>query len=533
MKPFLMGTETEYAVSGRNGQALVTPEEVYHLLNEAVRQERLWLPDVNGGRAIYLQHGGRLYMDSGGHPEYATPEVFTPAQVACYDKAGERLLDLARARVARERPSLKIAIAKNNVGPVFPDRVAWGCHESHTCWAPLDRVGPQLVPHLVSRTVYAGAGCLSARPGGMGFELSQRARHLVQVTGSETTGNRAIFCNRIRKATDFAKEGWTRVHLIAKDSQRAALGIYLTFGTTGLLFLIMNEGRQVGKGLQLADPVGALQAISLCPWLKVKVPLADGRKLTSLEIQEAYLAEAEREVQRGGFPEWARDVVRHWGETLAALKHDPLSMAGKLDPYCKLLIFDHQLRRAGYTWGELHQALRAVEVLRANFVDVVVRAVLAEDPGGLPAEVRPKYTEAVGVAKMNQSGVIDRLRFAVRLQALELNYHEVGGLHDQLLAAGEVQHVVVTPADIERASREPPPGGRAFLRGEGIKAARDPGWVCDWRYLFHSPTGAFVDLRDPFETQRKTLRREHLPGEDRSDLDLLDMFNRLHRRTTP
>src|SRR5262245_20921357 len=276
-----MGTETEYSVSGRlpTGQPLQA-EEVYALLNEALRHERLWMQDVNGGRAVYLQHGGRFYMDSGGHPEYATPEVFTPAQVAAYDKAGEYLLAMARDRVLREQPGLRIAITKNNIGPVFPDRVAWGCHESHTCWQPLDKVAPMMIPYLVSRMIYAGAGCLSARPTGIGFELSQRARHIVQVIGHETTSNRPIFCTRIRKAADISRTGWVRAHLITKDSQRSPFGIYLTFGTAGLLFLLINEGRKVGEGLVLAEPVKAIQAISLDPSLSVRVRLVDGRQLT-------------------------------------------------------------------------------------------------------------------------------------------------------------------------------------------------------------------------------------------------------------
>src|SRR4051812_15594416 len=79
MKPFLMGTETEYAVSGRIGPRPLVAEEVYNLLNDALRHERPCLPDVNGGRALYLSNAGRFYVDSGGHPEYASPEVFTPA----------------------------------------------------------------------------------------------------------------------------------------------------------------------------------------------------------------------------------------------------------------------------------------------------------------------------------------------------------------------------------------------------------------------------------------------------------------------
>src|SRR5262249_36861027 len=316
-KPFLMGTETEYAVSGRTSKrGVIAAEEVYGWLNDGLRRERLNLPDVGGGRAMYLQHGGRFYMDSGGHPEYATPECSTPAEVVAYDKAGERLMQAARDRAHRDYPDLHLTVTKNNIGPVFPDRVAWGCHESHTWWQPPDRVGPMLMGHLVSRMIYCGSGSLSARANGVGFELSQRARHLVQATGSETTSNRAIFCTRIRKASDVAKAGWHRLHLICKDSQRAPLGIYLTLGTTGLLMLLINEGIEVARGLQLAHPVQAVQQVSLDPWLKARVLLADGRKLTALEIQEASLAQAERELVGRVFPDWAHDVVRHWRETL-------------------------------------------------------------------------------------------------------------------------------------------------------------------------------------------------------------------------
>ena len=75
-------------------------------------------------------------------------------------------------------------------------------------------------------------------------------RHLVHDIGPETTHSRSIFCTRVRKTTDSSSSGWTRCHLIAKDSQRAPLGIYLTFGTTGLLFWILNHGGKVGRGLR-------------------------------------------------------------------------------------------------------------------------------------------------------------------------------------------------------------------------------------------------------------------------------------------
>src|SRR5262249_54142393 len=159
----------EFCVSGTANGRPVPAEVLYDLLAEALRRERATLPDRGGYRGIYLEHGGRLYLDYGAHPEHATPECHTPAQVAAYDKAGERLLDLARARVRREHPDWQVTIVKTNLDPVNPDQVTFGTHESYTCWAPADQAALQLIPHLVSRVIYAGAGGLSGH--GAGFEL--------------------------------------------------------------------------------------------------------------------------------------------------------------------------------------------------------------------------------------------------------------------------------------------------------------------------------------------------------------------------
>jgi hypothetical protein len=530
-RPFLMGSETEYAVSGRTAGKPLPTAQVHDLLLEALRRERLWLPEPLGTRGMYLENGSRFYLDTGDHPEYATPECTTPAQVARYDKAGERLLELARARVVEEHPGHEVTVLKNNLSPVCPDQVTWATHESYTCWVPVAKAAEALIPHLVSRIVYAGAGCLSAAPEGCGFELSQRARHLVAVQGDSTTDRRSIFGTRQRGARDgSARKGWARAHLLGKDSQRAPFGTYLTFGTTGLLFLLVNAGRRVGKGLQLADPVRALGVLSRDPRLRARVPLADGRSLTALEIQESYLAECEAGLPGGDFPPWAQEVLGHWRQTLAALADDPLRLARQLDPYWKLLAYGDQLRRARYTWADLRQGLGDLATLRRTYVPEVVRAVLAEDPAGLSVEGMARFPEAIASLAPDRPGRLDRLRLAVRLSALDLRYHEVGGLYDGLTATGHVQGVVVGPADVEAATREAPPQGRAAVRGQCIKDLQQGGWLCEWRYLCHLPSGDFIDLRNPFGHE---LRRAHWPGlldENPKDEDLAEIAYQLRRR---
>jgi hypothetical protein len=497
-KPFLMGSETEHAASGRNEEGvLLYGEEVYDLLMEVVRRERRWLPDVSDGCGAYLENGARLYLDC-GHPEYATPECFTPEQVVCHEQAGEELLAMARREVLRARPGLRLSVAKNNIDPVQPDEVTYGSHESYTCWVTAEAAAPQLVPHLVSRIVYAGSGALTAHPEGHGFELSQRARHLCNVTGGDTTGERAIFSTRTREDYDGTDGGWLRVHLIGKDSQRAPFGTYLTFATTGLLIEMLNRGHTVGHGLALAEPVQALRTISHDPWLRARVPLADGRRLTALEVQESYLTECERALQRGGLPAWAPEAVRHWRETLEALAKGPLGLADRLDPYCKLLIYEHELLRAGYDWPDLRDGLGLLKALRARYSEGVIAAVLAGSAAGLTAEAVAELDQALTELGAGRERVLDRLRFAVRLQALDFHYHELGGLYDALRAAGRVRPVVVSPADVERATREAPPGGRAAARAACVRELQEGGWTADWQSLWDATGSRHVDLSDPF-----------------------------------
>jgi hypothetical protein len=451
--------------------------------------------------ACYLANGSRVYREIGGKIEHATPECSSPEEVACYDKAGERILLRAMRSVAANYPGWRLAIFKNNVGAVAPDETTWGNHESYTCWVPIERAVKPLLGHLVSRLFYAGAGLLGYRDGGIGFELSQRARHLVQVTGIETTIARPLFGTRVRKPSDFSSEGWVRAHLICKDSQRAPFGMYLTAGTTCLLFHLLNTGRAVGQKLAPKDPIAAVRAISLDPWLKSAITLQDGRKFTALEVQSEYLDACERAGQAGGLPDWAGALMRHWRETLDAWAADPLSLADRLDTACKLKVIDHELRRAGFAWTALCEGLKVLGGLRQRYPASVVRAVLADDSHGLPPEVCPKFAAARTEITAGRRDRIEQVRLAARLQALDLKYHELGGLYDTLEAAGQVRTVVVEPGAIDRAINEPPPGARAQYRGNFIREHQHEGWACDWMSLANRPSGQIIHLADPFGSE--------------------------------
>jgi proteasome accessory factor A len=506
IRPFLMGAETEYAVSGRKGNGSISHDLIYHYLRQALCAQRRWMADHHGYCGIYLEHGGRFYLDYGSHPEHATAECFTPRQVACHDKAGEYLLALARSE-AEKAHGVRISIVKNNLDPVEPDSTSYGTHESYTCWVESDTAAEALLPHLASRVLYAGSGGLSGWREGKGFDLSQRARHLNEAVGCDTTCNRPIFGTRVRKESDRSvTAGWTRVHLISKDSQRAPFGIYLTHATTGLLIEMLNRGYVVGRGLQLDDPVEALHTLAADPGLKARVALADGRTLTALEIQSAYLEECERALQGGNLPEWASETIGYWRATLTALERNPLSLADRLDTYCKLLIFDRELARAGRTWEELRDTLALLRDLRSEHSDDVVKAVLTGQSDNLDDEDRGNLPTALAMLGAERDRKREALHFALRMQMIDINYHELGGLYDRLRSAGRMTDVILTPADVEAASRTPPPGGRAAARGACIHAHTECDWRAEWQYVWQVSTGRCFDLRDPFSGESREVK---------------------------
>jgi proteasome accessory factor A len=498
--PFAMGLETEYAVNSRSRHARRTPEQLAELIATAVRQEYCYMADMECLTGAFLANGGRLYTDINGHPEYATPECFTPRQVTAHDKAGERIVLRAAQRVAREC-GVEVSVVKNNLGAVRPDQFTWGNHESYLSWVPLDRTVDYLVPHLVTRLAYAGSGCLSAHAEGFGFELSQRARHLRRVTGGDTTHARAIYCTRIRKSSDRSHTGWMRAHLIGKDSQRAPLGTYLTMGATGLLFWMLNHGFIPQRELKLAAPVRALRTASADPWFAKKLRMVGGGEMTALEIQEHYMTDAEAFARRGPMPEWGAEVLERWREVLEDLRANPRRLAGKLDAYTKLALYDSAMRREGSEWSEVHRGLKLLTRLRHGFVDGVVERLVAE--GAAPrAGDNEVMREARSIVVADGRGALDRLRFVLRLQMLDMKYHELGGLFDDFCRAGQIDDAVATTADVERAVASAPPGGRAARRAELIRLhAGQAGWAANWQTVHHAFGGPEFEMLNPFDVE--------------------------------
>ncbi|HON75570.1 MAG TPA: proteasome accessory factor PafA2 family protein, partial [Dermatophilaceae bacterium] len=213
MEHRIVGIETEYGVTcTSSGQRRLTPDEVSRYLFRRV---------VSWGRSsnVFLGNGARLYLDVGSHPEYATAECSTLREALVQDRAGERiiegLVEDAQARVTDEEIDGTVYAFKNNTDSAGN---SYGCHENYLTSRRDDfgHYAEVLIPFLVSRQIYAGAGKVLQTARGAMFSISQRAEHIWEGVSSATTRSRPIINTRDEPHAD--AERYRRLHVIVGDS---------------------------------------------------------------------------------------------------------------------------------------------------------------------------------------------------------------------------------------------------------------------------------------------------------------------------
>ena len=121
----IMGIETEYGVTCVvDGQRRLSPDEVARYL---FRRVVAWGRSSN----VFLPNGGRLYLDVGSHPEYATAECDNLMDLILQDQAGDRIVEElvieAENRLNLEGVKGEIHLFKNNIDSVGN---SYGCHEN-------------------------------------------------------------------------------------------------------------------------------------------------------------------------------------------------------------------------------------------------------------------------------------------------------------------------------------------------------------------------------------------------------------------
>ncbi len=444
MKKRIYGLENEFGIAFTcNGRRTLPSEKVVRYLFEK-------LITTEGFLNVFLENGARFYLDTGCHPEYATPECASPMDVMIYDKAGERilenLLNYAQNKVHEEGFQGELAIFKNNTDFVGN---SYGCHENYLADRTADfyYMAEQLIPFLVTRQIFTGAGKVFRTRRGTVYHISQRAQHIRQKISGTTTNERSII--NTRDEPHAIKEKYRRLHIIVGDSNMSEFSTYLKVGTTALV-LQMIEDDFLPPTFALRNPVRAIKDISRDLTCREAVPLNSGKKYSALELQKEYLDLAQRYYSTRTMSPEAADILQKWEYVLTKLEEDPMQLHHEIDWVIKL----HLLQ----AYGE-----------RTN----------------LPPET---------------SGD--------RMLMLDLQYHDIRrekGLYFLLERKGQVVRLA-TNEQIEKAMVDPPQNTRAKMRGELIKLAkmkRIP-YDLDWNYIrIGYLLNLWVKCNDPFQEENE------------------------------
>jgi proteasome accessory factor A len=357
---------------------------------EALADEDLGLANV------ILTNGARLYVDH-AHPEYSTPEVTNPRDLVKWDKAGEKVMAEAARRAASIPGSQPIHLYKNNTDN---KGASYGAHENYLMrrQTPFADIVTYLTPFFVTRQVICGAGRVGIGQDGSqpGFQISQRADFFEVEVGLETTLKRPIINTRDEPHADADK--YRRLHVIIGDANLSEISTFLKVGTTALV-LTMIEEKALTPDLSIADPVAELKAVSHDPSLKHLMRLRDGRRLTALDVQWAYLERARAFVDsRGGPDEATAEVLDRWEGVLSRLSRDPMLCATELDWVAKLRLLEGYREREHLDWASpklalvdlqyadvrpekgLYHRLVARGAMQTLFDDEEVRAAMVEPP---------------------------------------------------------------------------------------------------------------------------------------------------------
>ena len=186
-----------------------------------------------------------------------------------------------------------------------------------------------LIPFLVTRQVYAGAGKVLQTARGAMYCVSQRAEHIWEGVSSATTRSRPIINTRDEPHAD--AERFRRLHVIVGDSNMSEYTTFLKVGATSIVLRMLEEDPRPWRDLTLENPIRAIREISHDITCRRRVRLANGRELSAVEIQSEYLTRALQFAKRRGLSPLEEQSLAMWEHVMTHLENDPLKLSAEVD----------------------------------------------------------------------------------------------------------------------------------------------------------------------------------------------------------
>jgi proteasome accessory factor A len=434
-----------------DGQRRLSPDEVARYL---FRRVVAWGRSSN----VFLPNGGRLYLDVGSHPEYATAECDNVSDLISQDQAGDRIIEElaieAENRLNSEGIQGQIHLFKNNIDAAGN---SYGCHENYSISRKFNfqKVTESIIPFLITRQIYTGAGKWLSNNKNQNFQISQRSDHMWESISSATTRSRPIINTRDEPHAD--PDEYRRLHVIVGDSNMSQTTTNLKICSTEMILQLIEIGI-IDEEFTIENPIRALRDISNDLSFSKKFRLSTGKELTALELQEIYLDK---------------------------IKDSPL--------YSEFIANDNY-KKAINLWE--------------MFLDSTRKNDFSKVDKDIDWIIKKKF--------MDQYQVKNKLKNSdAKMTLLDISFHNIRkdrGIFYILEKNGLVNRIV-DEGQINKAIDFAPGNTRAKLRGEFIKKAQEKkrDYTVDWVHLkINDQNQRTVVCKDPFKYEDE--RVEELIG---------------------
>jgi hypothetical protein len=567
----IFGLETEYAIFHHQtnplNSSVLSGSEIFEMINNVMDAEGIkriyeekFYPDSNSAsrstreerrrysikkNRMFLSNGGRFYLDTGDHPEFATPECIDPKEALIYDKAGERILEELSAACEEELERLniggKIYVCKNNMDTRGN---TYGCHENYLVIRRRGNLNESgffklmikaIIPFLVTRQIFCGAGKVFSSDT-LAFQISQRADLIDSELSSDTTFRRGIINSRDEPLCQLDK--YRRLHILVGDSNMSEISSFIKIGATGIVLQLIEEEEAYNPEIELEDPIKALREISKDPTCTCKVRLNNGQKVTALQIQREYLKRAQNHFNRAtiSLNNINKHILHLWENLLSRLEKDPANLRQEVDWAIKKSLIDKYLDRFKITPAELNRwtyIIKKIKGLRLedallfqNQVDknFDVMSFLEERLSQADFLDLKKYCRT---AELDLKDYFKSSKLYYGLLERDIKYHDIRqdrSIFYLLQKRGFVRRLNGKKLDeeINRAKHYPPLNTRAKIRGDFIRMLYDKklAGAATWDTLtIYGNTTRKIPLLHPFVNQSIKL-------EDLLDKDTLKKIGR-------
>lgn len=434
-----MSAEMEYQAASQDRPGEELPIDI---LRRAIRKPfegvASTLDPYSGNVNAFLTNGARFYKDLSSI-EYAAPECLGITETATYVTAADYFVQKAlftalQKEIADGKSATQWSVHRRLVGysqaleEVMSGRHTKGFHENYRVTLDdsseydnfrqrIDRIGYALVPFLIARMAFNGAGYI---PDSGEIAMSQRALGIhSDIRAGATTGGANALLGKpwiIERDEPFDTSEHAIRLQICGDPNMCPWATWFTFGSTSVVLRLIESGKAPNMHIVNARNSSVQTALSSDPDKKTILIETDGHQSqeSPMSILETYLETAEKYIDAGIFSQDELEFIPAWREAHEKMKHDPESLVGFVDWITKAYI------TSGITSVDRKRAREF------RFDCIFTNAYGKEVPG--TSGFSPTSTYQTGMV-MRQRGILERVATQEELKRALTKPPETRAMH--------------------------------------------------------------------------------------------------------